>query len=59
MKVRFEWVFSDPCTIIHEDRVVEGEERLQAIGFASEVVPRIVSVRKAIASERRLDEEGE
>lgn len=65
--------FSDPCMIIREDRVVEGEERLHAIGFVSEVLLAVHSVRevgldaiisidsarKATASERKLYEEGE
>jgi hypothetical protein len=32
-------VFGDPHVIIREDRVVEGEERLQAIGYVNRVLP--------------------
>ena len=28
-------IFSDPHVIIREDRVIEGEERLQAIGYVT------------------------
>ena len=64
-------VFSDPHVIIREDRVVEGEERLHAIGCVDRVllvvhtvreeglgaIIRIVSARKATLAERRLYEE--
>lgn len=66
-------LFSDPHPIVHEDRVVEGEERLHAIGFVERVllvahtvredglgdIVRIVSARKATPLERKLYEEGE
>lgn len=63
-------VFSDPHVIIREDRVVEGEERLHAIGYVERVllvvhtvregaIIRIVSARKATPAERRLYEESE
>ena len=66
-------VFSDPRVIIREGRVVEGEERLHAIGYVDRVllvvhtvseeglaaVIRIVSARKATPAERRLYEETE
>jgi uncharacterized DUF497 family protein len=64
-------VFSDPNVIIREDRVIEGEERLHAIGYVDRVllvvhtvreeglgaIIRIISARKATRSERRLYEE--
>ncbi len=64
-------VFSDPRVIIREDRVVEGEERLHAIGYVDRVllvvhtvreeglgaIIRIISARKATPAERRLYEE--
>jgi uncharacterized protein len=64
-------VFSDPHVIIREDCVVEGEERLHAIGYVERVplvvhtvreeglgaIIRIVSARKATPGERRLYEE--
>ena len=67
------WVFSDPNVIIHEDRFVDGEERLHAIGNvetvllvvhtfteqAADATIRIISARKATVSERKLYEEGE
>ena len=66
-------VFSDPRVIIREDRVVEGEERLHAIGYVGRVllvvhtvreeglgaIIRIISARKATPAERRLYEESE
>jgi uncharacterized DUF497 family protein len=66
-------VFSDPHVIVREDRVVEGEERLHAIGHVGRVLPvvhtvreeglgaivRIVSARKATPTERKLYEESE
>ena len=66
-------VFSDPNVIIREDRVVEGEERLQAIGYVERVllvvhtvreevlgaIIRIVSARKATPAERKVYEESE
>lgn len=66
-------VFSDPRVIIREDRVVEGEERLHAIGFVERVllvvhmvreeglgeIIRIISARKATPAERKLYEESE
>ena len=66
-------VFSDPHLIIREDRVVEGEERLYAIGYVDRVllvvhtireegigaIIRIVSARKATPAERKLYEESE
>ena len=67
-------VFSDPLAQYLLDRVVEGEERWQAIGqvrsrfllvvvhcyrsAAGEEVIRIISARPASAHERRLYEEG-
>jgi uncharacterized DUF497 family protein len=66
-------VFSNPHVIVREDRVVEGEQRLHAIGYAGRVllvvhtigeeglgaIIRIVSARKATPAERTLYEEGE
>ncbi len=66
-------VFSDPHVIIREDRVVEGEERLHAIGYVDRVLLvvhtvreeglsaliRIISARKATPAERKLYEESE
>ena len=66
-------VFSDPHVIIREDCIVEGEERLQAIGYVEHVllvvhtvreeglgaIIRIISARKATPAERRLYEENE
>ena len=66
-------VFSDPYLIIREDRVVEGEERLHAIGSVGPIVLvvhtlrekgldsiiRIISARKATPAERKLYEENE
>jgi uncharacterized DUF497 family protein len=65
-------VFSDPHVIIREDCVVEGEERMQAIGYVERVllvvhtvreeglgaIIRLISARKATPAERRLYEEG-
>jgi len=64
-------VFSDPHVIIREDRVVEGEQRLHAIGYVGRVllvvhtvreeglgaIIRIISARKATPAERKLYEE--
>ena len=64
-------VFSDPHVIIREDRVVEGEERLHAIGYVDRILLvvhtvreeglsatiRIISARKATPAERKLYEE--
>ncbi len=64
-------VFGDPHVLIREDRVVEGEERLQAIGYVNRVllvvlygrgrglgaIIRIISARRATLAERRLYEE--
>ena len=66
-------VFSDPHVIVREDGVVDGEQRLHAIGYVNHVllvvhtfrevgldaIIRIVSARKATAAERKLYEEGE
>ena len=66
-------VFSDPHVIIRQDRVIEGEERLHAIGYVDRVllvvhtvreeglgaIIRIISVRKATPAERKLYEETE
>jgi uncharacterized DUF497 family protein len=66
-------VFSDPHVIIREDRVVEGEERLHALGYVERVllvvhtvredglgaIIRIISARKATPAERKLYEESE
>jgi uncharacterized DUF497 family protein len=66
-------VFSDPFVIIHDDRTVEGEERLHAIGYVCRVllvvhtireeppdaVIRIISARKATPAERKLYEESD
>ena len=66
-------VFSDPHLIIREDRMVEGEERLHAIGYVERVllvvhtlreeglgfIIRIISARKATPAERKLYEENE
>jgi uncharacterized protein len=66
-------VFSDPYVIVRGDRVVEGEERLHAIGYVGRVllvvhtvredglgaIIRIVSARKATPTERKLYEESE
>jgi uncharacterized DUF497 family protein len=66
-------IFSDPHVIIREDRVVEGEERLHAIGYVERVllvvhtvreeglgaIIRIISARKATPAERKLYEESE
>jgi hypothetical protein len=66
-------VFSDPHVIIRQDRVIEGEERLHAIGYVERVllvvhtgreeglgaIIRIISARKATPAERKLYEETE
>ena len=66
-------VFSDPRVIIREDRVVGGEERMQAIGHVDRVLLvvhtvrveglgamiRIISARKATPAERKLYEKSE
>jgi uncharacterized DUF497 family protein len=66
-------VFSDPRVIIREDRIVEGEERLHAIGYVDRVllvvhtvreeglgaIIRLISARKATPAERKFYEEGE
>jgi uncharacterized protein len=64
-------VFTDPQVIIREDCIVEGEERLHAIGHVGRVllvvhtvreeglgaIIRIISARKATRAERKLYEE--
>jgi len=66
-------VFEDPHVLVREDRIVEGEERWQALGFigdavivlvvhtyreeSGEEVVRIISARKAAAAERKAYEE--
>jgi uncharacterized protein len=66
-------VFGDPHVIIREDRVIEGERRLHAIGYVDRVllvvhsvreeglgaIIRILSARKATPAERKLYEESE
>ena len=66
-------VFSDPQVIIRQDRIIEGEERLHAIGYVDRVllvvhtvreeglgaIIRIISARKATPAERKLYEEAE
>src|SRR5580658_4350883 len=66
-------VFSDPHVIIREDRVVEGEERVHAIGYVDRVllvvhtvtekgldaIIRVISARKATPAERKLYEESD
>jgi uncharacterized DUF497 family protein len=66
-------VFSDPRVIVREDRVVEGEERLHAIGYEDRIllvvhtvreeglgaIIRIISARKATPAERKLYEESD
>jgi uncharacterized DUF497 family protein len=66
-------VFSDPFVIVRQDRVVQGEQRLHAIGHVGRVllvvhtvreeglgaIIRIVSARKATPTERKLYEESE
>ena len=66
-------VFSDPQVIIRQDRIIEGEERLHAIGYVNRVllvvhtvseeglgaIIRIISARKATPAERKLYEESE
>jgi uncharacterized protein len=67
--------FDDPMAVSVQDRQVDGEERWQTIGVvrnlrfivvahsirdsSGEEITRIISARKADASERRLYEEGE
>jgi uncharacterized protein len=66
------WVFGNPHVIIREDRLVEGEERLHALGYVERVllvhtvreeglgaIIRIISARKATPAERKLYEESE
>jgi uncharacterized protein len=64
-------VFSDPHVVIRADRMIEGEERLHAIGYVDRVllvvhtvreeslsaIIRIISARKATPGERKLYEE--
>jgi len=66
-------VFDDPRVLLQRDRIVDGEERWQALGLIggavvilvahtirqerAEEVIRIVSARKAAAAERRAYEE--
>lgn len=79
MTVRFEGdeskdranIVKHPHVIIREDRVVEGEERLHAIGYVDRVllvvhmfreeglgaISRIISAPKATPAERKLYEE--
>jgi len=66
-------VFSDPHLIVREDRVVDHEQRLHAIGYVDRVllvvhtvreqglgaIIRIISARKATPAERKLYEESE
>jgi len=66
-------VFSDPHVIVRQDRVIEGEERLHAIGNVTRVllvvhtvreeglgaIIRLISARKATPAERELYEETE
>lgn len=83
MAVRFEWDEGKDranivkhgvgFVIIREDRVIEGEERLHAIGYVDRVllvvhtireeglsaIIRIISVRKATSAERKLYEESQ
>jgi uncharacterized DUF497 family protein len=70
---RGEKSLGDPHVIVREDRVVEGEQRLHAIGYVGRVllvvqtvreeglgaIIRIVSARKATPTERKLYEESE
>jgi uncharacterized DUF497 family protein len=63
-------IFEDPNLITRQDRQVEGEQRLQTIGYADGVltvahtvhdlgldeVVRIISARRATPAERRLYE---
>ncbi len=75
-KVSFETarlVFDDPFVLVREDRVIEGEERWQAMGLVAGVVVllvayttrevggeeviRIISARKAARQERQAYEE--
>ena len=66
-------VFEDPHVLVREDRVVDGEERWQALGLIGgvvivlvahtyheedgEEVVRLISARQAAASERKAYEE--
>ena len=55
-------VFSDPHVIIREDRIVEGEERLHAIGYVERVLLVVHTVREdgagvALRAEMMLYEE--
>jgi uncharacterized DUF497 family protein len=64
-------VFSDPHVIVREDCIIEGEQRLHAIGYVERVllvvhtvreeglgaIIRIISARKATPAERKLYEE--
>jgi uncharacterized protein len=64
-------VFSDPHVIVREDRIIEGEQRLHAIGYVEGVllvvhtfreegldaIIRVISARKATPTERKLYEE--
>jgi uncharacterized DUF497 family protein len=66
-------VFSDPHVVIRADRVVEGEERIHAIGYVGRVlmvvhtvreeglgaIIRIISARKATPAEREIYEESD
>lgn len=72
-KHRISLVFEDPHVLVREDRVVDGEERWQALGLIGgvvivvvahtyheedgEEVVRLISARKAAASERKAYEE--
>lgn len=66
-------VFTDPCALVEQDRIVNGEERWQAIGVVEDFlmllvahavrqqddveVIRIISARRVNRRERRLYEE--
>jgi uncharacterized DUF497 family protein len=66
-------VFEDPHMLVREDRIIEGEERWQALGLiggaiialvvhtyreeSGEEVVRIISARKAAGPERKAYEE--
>jgi uncharacterized protein len=66
-------VFGDPYVIVRQDRVIEGEARLHAIGYVNRVllvvhtireegpgaIIRIISARKATPAERTLYEESD
>ena len=66
-------VFSDLHVMIRADRIIDGEERLHAIGYVGRVllvvhtireeglgaIIRIISARKATPAERKLYEEEE